>query len=140
MEFNRIYIFILAILGIILLYSYYYYLKNDSNSQKLWGRIKGNLLNIYYISMLLSTIGFLLLFYYIVTSNIFTQNNINLMFALLFSIILISMFWMPMSLYYLKNKNDFIKYLIILILFLVALSTLYLLYVLKNIDDTKNPT
>ena len=96
MEFNKVYIFILAILGIILLYSYYYFFKNDNNSKKLWGRIKGNLLNIYYVSMLLSTLGFLLLFYYIVTSNNFTKNNINLIFGLLIAIIVISMFCMPL--------------------------------------------
>ena len=138
MEFNKVYIFILAILGIILLYSYYYFFKNDNNSKKLWGRIKGNLLNIYYVSMLLSTLGFLLLFYYIVTSNNFTKNNINLIFGLLIAIIVISMFWMPLSLYYVKNKSELIKYLIILVLFLVALATLYLLYVLKKIDDKYN--
>jgi len=138
MEFNKIYIFILAILGIILLYSYYYFFKNDNNSKKLWGKINGNLLKIYYVSMLLSTLGFLLLFYYIVTSNIFTQNNINLIFGLLVAIIVISMFWMPLSLNYLKNKNESIKYLIILVLFLVALSTLYLLYILQNINDKSN--
>jgi hypothetical protein len=50
------------------------------------------------------------------------------------------MFWMPLSLYYVKNKSELIKYLIILVLFLVALSTLYLLYVLKNknINDKYN--
>ncbi len=138
MKFNRIYIFILAILGIILLYSYYYFFKNNNNSKKLWGRINGNLLNLYYISMILSTMGFLLLFYYIITTNIFTQNNINLIFGLLIAIIVISMFWMPMSLYYIKNKSEVIKYLIIFILFMVALSTLYLLYVLKNINDKNN--
>ena len=138
MQFNRSYIFILAILGIILLYSYYYFFKNDNNSKKLWGRINGSLLNVYYVSMLLSTLGFLLLFYYIVTSNNFTQNNINLIFGLLIAIIVISMFWMPLSLYYFKNKSITIKYLIILVLFLVALSTLYLLYVLKNINDKYN--
>jgi len=138
MEFNKVYIFILAILGIILLYSYYYFFKNDNNSKKLWGRINGSLLNIYYVSMLLSTLGFLLLFYYIVTSDIFTKNNINLIFGLLIAIIVISMFWMPLSLYYVKNKSELIKYLIIIVLFLVALSTLYLLYVLKNINDKYN--
>ena len=135
MKFNNIFILILAILGIILLYSYYYFFKNYSNSTKLWGRVKGNLLNIYYLSMILSTIGFLLLFYYIIIYNNFTQHNINQIFGLLAGIIIISMFWMPLSLYYFKNKKDLIKYLIILILLLVSLITLYLLFVLKNIDN-----
>lgn len=138
MEFNKVYIFILAILGIVLLYSYYYFFKNDNNSKKLWGKVTGNLLNTYYVSMILSILGFLLLFYYIVISNNFTQNNINLIFGLLIAIIVISMFWMPLSLCYIKNKSEIIKYLIIFILFLVALSTLYLLYVLKNINDKYN--
>ena len=129
------YIIILSILGIILLYSYYYFFSNNKNSPKLWGKVSGNLLYTYYLSMLLSTIGFLLLFYYIIKSNIFTQNNINQIFGSLIAIIVISMFWMPLSLYYLNNKNDLIKYLIILILLLVSLSTLYLLYVVYNIND-----
>lgn len=138
MKFDNIYIVILSILGIILLYSYYYLFKNNKNAPKLWGRISGNLLNIYYFSMLLSTIGFLLLFYYIIKTNIFTQNNINQIFISLLAIIIISMVWMPLSLYYMKNKNDLIKYLIIIVLLLVAISTLYLLYVVNNINDNNN--
>jgi hypothetical protein len=60
MIFNREYIILLSIVGIILLFSYYYFLTTNSKSMKLWGKIKGNLLNVYYVSMILATISFIL--------------------------------------------------------------------------------
>ena len=134
MKFNKEYIIIISILGVILLYSYYYYAQK-SNVMKLWGNIKGNLLIVYYLSMLLSTIGFLLLFYYLITSNKLTKNQCTQIFIALILIVFVSIFWMPLSLYYLKNKKELIKYLIILVLLIVAMSTLYLIYVLFKIDD-----
>jgi hypothetical protein len=137
MKFGNNNILIISILGVILLYSYYYFLKYDPKLL-LWGKIKGNLLNIYYISMILSLIGFILLFYYLIINNNFTQNDINKLLFSLICIIVLSMFWMPLSLYYLKNKSTLIKYLDLLVLFLVALSTFYLLTVLYNANDNKN--
>jgi hypothetical protein len=135
MKFNRNYIIILSILGLILLYSYYYFFRNNKNSPKLWGKIRGNLLNVYYISMLLSTIGFLLLFYFLVTSSNFTLDTANNIFYALLSIIIISMFWMPVSLQYLNNNKLYIKILILIILLIVAFSTLYLLNNVHKIKD-----
>jgi hypothetical protein len=137
MKFGINNIIIISILGIILLYSYYYFLKYDPKLL-LWGRIKGQFLNLYYISMVLSLIGFILLFYYLIINNNFTQIEVNKLLFSLIAIIVISMFWMPLSLYYLKYKNTLIKYLDILVLFLVALSTFYLLRILYNTNDTKN--
>jgi hypothetical protein len=139
MKFGTKNIIIISILGIILLYSYYYFLMKNPNSQSLlWGKIKGNFLNVYYVSMLLSLIGFILLFHYLIINNSFTQNEVNKLLISLICIIVISMFWMPLSLYYLKNKNAITKYLDLLVLFLVALSTFYLLTVISNINDNKN--
>lgn len=139
MKFNNSYIIILTILGVILLYSYYYLaITNKNTVLKLWGRIKGNFLYLYYLSMLLSAIGFLLLYYYLLISNNLTKDQINKLFISLVLIVVISMFWMPLSLYYLKNPKIIYKYLILLILLLVALSILYLLFVLSAIKDDKN--
>jgi hypothetical protein len=137
MKFGINNIIIISALGIILLYSYYYFLKYDPKLL-LWGRIKGQFLNVYYISMILSLIGFILLFYYLIINNNFTQIEVNKLLISLISIIVISMFWMPLSLYYLKYKSAIIKYLDIFVLFLVALSTFYLLTILYNTNDTKN--
>jgi hypothetical protein len=141
MNFNKNYIFILFILGVILLYSYYYFLKNNKDSMKLWGKINGNLLKIYYISMLLSAFGFLCLFYYLITTNVFTKENIIKLFISLIGIIVISILWMPLSLNYLRNKNNITKFLIIFVLLAVSICALYLLNILYNINDssiTKN--
>ena len=103
MKFDTKYIIIIAIFGIILLYSYYYFFKSFKEPTKLWGRIQGNFLYIYYISMLLSTIGFLFLFYYLIISNSFTIDEINKLYYSLIFILVISMFWMPVSIDYIKN-------------------------------------
>ena len=137
MQFNREYIIILAILGIALLYQYYYLATTEKNVLQLWGRIKGTLLNVYYVSMFLSAFGFLVFFYYLFISNSFSSSEITKMFIALLLIIIISMFWMPLSFSYLKKKSDLLKYLIILVLFLVSVSTLYLIYVLYNVSEQK---
>ena len=139
MIFNRTNIIIIAILGIILLYSYYYFLnKNSSNATKLWGRIKPPLLYVYYISMLLSTIGFLLLFYYLIIGRSFTQQDIMKLTIALVFIVVISMLWLPLSLNYLKDKSESNKYLVIFVLFLVAMSSLYLLFDLNKVNEKDN--
>lgn len=137
MKFDNKYIIIIAILGIILLYSYYYFGKNTENVNKLWGRIKGNFLNVYYLSMILSTIGFLLLFYYLIISNNFTEDQVNKLFIALLLIVVVSMIWMPLSIYYLKNKKDLYKFLIYIVLFIVAISSLYLIYILNQTKEYK---
>ena len=137
MKFDTKYIIIIAILGIILLYSYYYFAKNTENVNKLWGRIKGNFLNVYYLSMILSAIGFLLLFYYLIISNNFTEDQVNKLFIALLLIVIVSMIWMPLSIYYLKNKKDLYKFLIYIVLFIVAISSLYLIYILNQTDEYK---
>lgn len=140
MQFNKSYIFILAILGIILLYSYYYLIVNNKNSMKLWGRINGNFLYIYYVSMLLSTIGFLFLFYYLNITNIFNQYQINRIFISLLCVVIISMLWMPLSLKYMNetNKSNILMYQILAVLLLVALSSLYLVFLIYNIEDNSH--
>lgn len=140
MLFNRSYILILSLFGIILLYSYYYFLKDNNNTLKLWGSIKGNLLKIYYMSMLLSLIGFIFLFFYLYFSDNFLKNDILKIFIYTSMIILISIFWTPLSLAYLKTKDNIYKYLTLFVLFLVALSTFLLLISLYNVNyasDTK---
>jgi hypothetical protein len=135
MLFNRNYIIIIALIGILLLYSYYYYATNDKRVLELWGRIKGNYLKIYYISMFVSAFGFLLFFYYLFISNSFTINEQYNIFCALLGIVVISILWMPLSLLYLRNKNNVLMISIILVLLLVALFTLYLLFLLYNINE-----
>ena len=140
MKFYTSYIIIVAILGLILLYSYYYFGSTSNNVQQLWGKVKGNLLNIYYISMLLSALGFLFLFYYLLVSKSLNNDQINKLFISLILILVMSMIWMPLSLYYLKNKKTIYKYLIYLVLFIVAISILYFILVLNSVQEVNFKT
>ena len=45
------------------------------------------------------------------------------------------MFWMPASLMYLHKKTNMNKYLVLLVLFLVAMTSLYLVYLLSRYSD-----
>jgi hypothetical protein len=138
MLFDRKYIIIIAILGALLLFSYYHYATTDKRVLELWGKIKGNFLNLYYLSMILSAIGFLVFFYYIIRSSSFTKSDINNLFIGLLGIVIVSLFWMPLSLKYLKDKCNLLKLLIIIVLFLVALSALYVIYILNNVTEKEN--
>ena len=134
MKFGTNNIIIISILGIILLYSYYYFLKDE---QLLWGRIKGNLLTTYYVSMLLSVIGFILLFNYLIINDLFTQNEVNKLLISIIFIVVVSMAWMPLSIQYVKHKNIINKLLVLFVLFLVACGSFYLLTVLNSIKNEK---
>ena len=70
-----------------------------------WGRIKEKYKNLYLLSILLATIGYLLILNFVVFR---VKNNNNKMHEILsFQIIIIlaSMLWMPLSIRYHKNKN-----------------------------------
>lgn len=135
MHFNQLYIIIISILGFLLLLSYGYYIQNDKKTPQLWGKIKGNLLNIYYASMILSAIGFLLLFWFLIKSDAFNETNSKNLFIALLGIILFSMLWMPFSLEYIKTKSNVYKYLVLSVLFMVAFSSFMTLVILYNIKD-----
>lgn len=136
MEFDKKYIGIIAILGILLLYSYYFFAKKN-NVQKLWGNIHGKLLLIYYISMILTAIAFLLFFYYLFISTSFEKKQTYHIFIALSLVIILSMFWMPLSLQYMKNKSPFIKFSIYAVLFFIPCAVLYIIHSCINIKENK---
>ena len=139
MQFNRLYLIILIILFLLLLYSYYYFAKTSPNFLKLWGRIKDSQKSIYYISVLITLIGFIVFLYYLFRSNGFTDNyQVNKLFIILVLFLLLSMSWAPMSLKYLNNKSDILKYQILFIMFLIPFSLLYPIYVLYNINNSSD--
>lgn len=143
MQFNRLYLFILIILFLTLLYSYYYFSKNAPNFQKLWGRIPESKKNIYYGSIFITLVAFIIFLYYLLISNSFiadtASKQITKLFVILVIFLLLSISWTPMSLYYLTNKSTMVKYQIILIMFLIPLSLIYPIYVLYNLRDDKQP-
>jgi hypothetical protein len=143
MQFNRLYLIILIILFLSLLYSYYYFSKNSPNFEKLWGRIPESKKNIYYGSVFITLVAFIVFLYYLSISNSFiadtVSKQITKLFIILVIFLLLSISWTPMSLYYLTNKSTMVKYQIILIMFLIPLSLIYPIYVLYNLRDDKHP-
>ena len=141
MKFNRIYFFIIEFLFILLLFSYYYFYKTSPNFLELWGRVPDSKKYIYFISILITLIGFIVFSYYLWVSNSFVSpTQILKLFIILVIFLLLSISWTPLSLYYLKNKSDTLKYQITFVLFLIPLSLIYPIYVLYTINDTKYTT
>ena len=111
--------------GAALIYSYYYYLKDKSTQSinKYWGGISGNTRKIYTISMLLCVISMI-----IITKQIYDSNkkSFNTEFVGMFLLIIVSMFYMPLTINYVNNPTlmDFIN--IVSVLFYVALGSIIL--------------
>lgn len=133
--------FILIILsGVILLYSYYYLGTTNSNvASKLWGRINdiSHLTKVYVFSMFLSAFGFLYTLYYLYKTNSLSHKETQLIPMSFITIIIASLFWMPLSLKYLtdKKKSQYLKYTIICVLSIVAFSSLYSTALINNIKE-----
>ena len=132
---------ILFFSGLFLLFSYYIFGKNMKNVNELWGNINKNTQIFYICSMIICASAFISLFFYLNLSNKLNKNNILYIFLSLLSIVLFSIYWMPLSIYYLlkKKMNEkglcFLKLLILLTLFLVSLSSFFVVYELNKIID-----
>ena len=128
---------VLFISGLVLLYSYYRLGKNTPYVDKLWGKIDGNFRNVYIYSIFISALPFLITVYYINFDKKLDQKIKNNIYLGLLSIVLFSIFWMPLSILYLIKKEDkcMIRQLVIFTLFLVAASAFYVLNELKKIND-----
>ena len=127
----------ILVFGAFLLYSYYRLGTQTPYVNKLWGSIKNNLKNFYTFSILLCAIPYLTTLYYVNTSksiDIHIKNNI---LCGLLCIVLFSIFWMPLSILYLLKKEDktMIQQLVLITLFLVACSALY---VVMNLHQIKS--
>jgi hypothetical protein len=102
-----------------------------------WGAIKGNLRKFYMISLVVIIFAFILLLFYLMNTNSLTEIEGFKIFIALFGITIFSLFWLPLSLLYVNynmNKN-LIKFLVIITLFLVAVSAFYFLTVFKDVKD-----
>ncbi len=138
MNFPKDKLVILCVLGIILLYSYYYFITiSPSNLEILWAGIKGFYRNMYIFSMILAAVGFMFLLYYFYVSSL-SESQINNLFVGAVLVILILMLWMPLSLKYSKNKSKTYQFMVLVVLFSVVFATLYIISIIDNIDDKKN--
>jgi hypothetical protein len=139
MKFQKDKLSIICILGIILLYSYYYFISlSPRNLEILWAGIKGSFKKIYMISIFLAAFGFLLLLYYLFITDSLTETQINKLFLGTILVIIISMLWMPLTLKYSENKSKTYQFMVLIVLFSVVFSSLYIISIIDNIDDKKN--
>ena len=134
MLFNRFYFILILIMGVIVLYSYYYY-SSFPEFLKLWGNVSKSVIPIYVVSMLISAVGFLAFLYYIYIKQDFTKEQIFNIFILSMIIVFFSIFWTPSSILYLQNKNSHMALIVLFILFIVAISCFSLFYTVYKIQD-----
>ena len=130
--------FFLGLLGLLLLYSYYYFAKqNESNITNLWARIKSPLKTYYIGSMFLSAFGFLIVLHYLMKTRALKPDQATGIMRALYAIVFLSLFWMPLSLSYLKQgRPDWLKYSIIGLLIAIAFASLYAATIINNITET----
>jgi hypothetical protein len=88
--------------------------------------------------MCLAAFGFMLMLYYFLVSDSFSQSDITQLFILSILIVVISMIWMPLSLEYVKYPRTWLKTLIIIVLLIIAFSGLYSIIKLYMINDTRH--
>ena len=124
-------IILIAILGILILSSYYYYISksNSSINEKLWANIDKKYRSIYIVMMLAATIGFLSLVYYI--SNNTIENK--LLFTIILMFILIpAIFWMGLTYESIKinKKSGYVS----LVLLLTAFASVYMSILLNKMN------
>lgn len=131
-------------LGLVLLYSYYYFaINNNKIINDLWGNIRNikHLVPVYVGSMILAAIGFLSALYYLYKTTSLTPYEKKIIPISLIIIVFVSIFWMPLSLNYLKIKNKtifkaaYLKYAIIGVLNIVAFASLYSTVLINNIKE-----
>lgn len=123
----------IAILGAILLYSYYYFSKLYPQSiEKLWGNIKGKTRQFYYYSIAFCFIAYIFIFLYFFTKSDFDKDTIYKITLAISGMILASLIWMPLSIQYLNTKIELLRIMIILTLLLVALFAFYLIIIIQH--------
>ncbi len=129
----------IAILGSILLYSYYYFSKSFPGAiEKLWGNIKGKTRQFYYYSIAFCFIAYIFIFLYFFTKNDFDKDTIYKITLAISGMILASIIWMPLSIQYLKTRIELLRIMIILTLLLVSLFAFYLIIIIQHQKETNS--
>lgn len=127
----------IALIGFLLLYSYYFLSQKFPNIiEALWGTIKGNIRRFYFVSISLCFVAFGFIFFYIFQKQDFTSIQIYQITTALSIIIFSSLLWMPTSILYYYQKSLFLKLCIILILLLVSMGAFYLIMTIQSWKET----
>ena len=134
---NNIVLYTNLILGLMLLFSYYYIgSKNRNKVDKLWGNLNNLEKNITIISLIITIILYFFVLNYLVfhTSKL-DQLKIKDIVRYQAILIIASMLWMPLCIKYLERKELITKIAIILILFVVSMCALAIFYNIYKLND-----
>ena len=120
--------------GGLLLYSYYFFLKDKSKQviEKYWGGITGNTRQVYKFSMLLCVLSMFSILRKIYLSS--KKNYENELYGLLL-LIVTSMFYLPLTIQYVKKPSTITFINIVSTLFYVALGAVILYRLYPGIDS-----
>jgi hypothetical protein len=111
----------------------------------LWGNISTSVRPIYFVSMLLSALGYFFFIYFImfrldpVTVKVAGKIGFEVFFVIFTGMLLFSSLWMPFTYSYVDNPNSSTWLAIRIVLFLVAISSCALLWALLSLN-IKTPT
>jgi hypothetical protein len=111
----------------------------------LWGKISGPFRTIYFISMLLSALGYFAFAYYLLfrvdpaTALVTDTLGFEVFFAAITGMLLFSSLWMPFTYSYVDKPNKGTWLMIRVVLFLVALSSCALVWALLSLHDKTPP-
>ena len=97
-----------VLFGVIVLYTYFKYLgdslKIGVKVDELWGNIKGNYRNVYYISMVISALSYLYLCYYLICLDKKIHNNKNIIYIGTILFFIGASLWAPFVYNHFKNN------------------------------------
>ena len=141
---NKIFLLVFnLIVGGMLLYSYYYYIKYGGVSAKdLWGKAYPYRV-VYMISMIFAAIGYIAVMVWTLVNATKSQNGLvsDLIIAQVL-IVTVSMLWLPLTIMFAKSKTKsiFLAIAIILVLLIVAVTSIQQVLIVNKLKpvDTKN--
>ncbi len=111
----------------------------------LWGNISTSVRPIYFVSMLLSALGYFFFIYFILfrldpaTVKVAGKIGFEVFFVIFTGMLLFSSLWMPFTYSYVDHNNPGTWVAIRVVLFLVALSSCALVWALLSLN-TKTPS
>jgi hypothetical protein len=119
--------------GAAVMLSYVYGLKGQSGGANvLWGNVSEGIRPLYFVSMLISAIGYFAFIYYILFRIDPAASNVNyyLFYAIFLVILVASAFWMPLTNMYVNNGGNGLWIAVRSVLALVGLGAIALVWAL----------
>jgi hypothetical protein len=120
-------------------------ISHPGNLNILWGNISTSVRPIYFVSMILSAIGYFCFIYFILfrldpaAVKVAGKIGFEVFFVIFAGMLLFSSLWMPFTYSYVDNPNSGTWLAIRIVLFLVAISSCALLWALLSLN-TKMPS